>query len=206
MDDFKIDVKLQHWYGIPIWNCILNHDTDELEKFCFYVKNKKITTTDPLSSIKQGWQSHYFYKTDKNNKQLTDLLNSVEVVCQKIFTSLNTKSWLKYKSLNYWINICDQDHYHVRHIHSGSVLSCVFYVKAPEKCGDIIFHNSNDLIQYWWNSYFEENNSFYSHPSYTPIENGLIVFPSWLAHSVEPNKSNKSRISIAFNVGLQEAV
>jgi len=32
-------------------------------------------------------------------------------------------------------------------------------------------------------------------------KNGLIViFPSWLNHSVLPNKSNKNRISISFNI------
>ena len=32
-----------------------------------------------------------------------------------------------------------------------------------------------------------------------PIENRAVIFPAWLWHSVEPNKSNDIRISISFN-------
>ena len=33
----------------------------------------------------------------------------------------------------------------------------------------------------------------------TVAEGDLVVFPSWLFHSVPPNKSEQNRISIAFN-------
>ena len=32
-----------------------------------------------------------------------------------------------------------------------------------------------------------------------PIEGRIIMFPAWLWHSVEPNKSNDIRISVSFN-------
>jgi len=32
-----------------------------------------------------------------------------------------------------------------------------------------------------------------------PQENRAIIFPAWLWHQVEPNKSNEDRISISFN-------
>jgi ectoine hydroxylase-related dioxygenase (phytanoyl-CoA dioxygenase family) len=35
---------------------------------------------------------------------------------------------------------------------------------------------------------------------YLPENGKLIVFPSWLEHSVLANKTNEIRISIAFNV------
>jgi ectoine hydroxylase-related dioxygenase (phytanoyl-CoA dioxygenase family) len=33
-----------------------------------------------------------------------------------------------------------------------------------------------------------------------PEEGSLIIFPSYLPHSVEPNKHDEERISISFNV------
>ena len=33
-----------------------------------------------------------------------------------------------------------------------------------------------------------------------PQENMLLMFPSWLEHDVEPNKSKKERIAISFNI------
>ena len=35
--------------------------------------------------------------------------------------------------------------------------------------------------------------------SYEPIPGKLIMFPSWLVHSVDSNESNDIRISISFN-------
>ena len=35
--------------------------------------------------------------------------------------------------------------------------------------------------------------------SYEPASGKLIMFPSWLVHSVDPNESNDIRISISFN-------
>mgnify|MGYP003680628256 FL=1 len=32
-----------------------------------------------------------------------------------------------------------------------------------------------------------------------PQENRAIIFPAWLWHSVEANKSNENRISVSFN-------
>jgi uncharacterized protein (TIGR02466 family) len=33
------------------------------------------------------------------------------------------------------------------------------------------------------------------------VKNGtLLLFPSWLEHSVPPNRSNEPRISVSFNI------
>jgi len=34
---------------------------------------------------------------------------------------------------------------------------------------------------------------------YDPIPGRMIMFPSWMWHKVEPNKSNDIRISVSFN-------
>ena len=31
----------------------------------------------------------------------------------------------------------------------------------------------------------------------------LLIFPSWLQHSVQPNRSNDFRVSLAFNMGYR---
>ncbi len=33
------------------------------------------------------------------------------------------------------------------------------------------------------------------------VEEGtMVIFPAWLAHSVDPNRSDRERISVSFNV------
>ena len=38
--------------------------------------------------------------------------------------------------------------------------------------------------------------------SINPVEGGLVLFPSYLDHSVNPNLSNKERVVISFNISL----
>ena len=38
--------------------------------------------------------------------------------------------------------------------------------------------------------------------SITPVEGGLVLFPSYLDHSVNENYSNEERIVISFNINL----
>jgi ectoine hydroxylase-related dioxygenase (phytanoyl-CoA dioxygenase family) len=45
----------------------------------------------------------------------------------------------------------------------------------------------------------KENNAYLSY-YFDPMEGGMILFPSHLAHRVNENKSDEDRISIAFNI------
>ena len=38
--------------------------------------------------------------------------------------------------------------------------------------------------------------------SINPVEGGLILFPSYLDHSVNQNLSNEERIVVSFNINL----
>ena len=35
------------------------------------------------------------------------------------------------------------------------------------------------------------------------MENMIYMFPSWIEHYVEPNRSDEDRISMAFNIGVK---
>jgi uncharacterized protein (TIGR02466 family) len=37
-----------------------------------------------------------------------------------------------------------------------------------------------------------------------PEEGRMYVFPSWLEHGVEPNQSERDRISLSFNVQVTD--
>jgi len=38
--------------------------------------------------------------------------------------------------------------------------------------------------------------------TYHPVSGGMLIFPSWLYHGVEPNLSDAPRISLSFNLRL----
>ena len=106
----------------------------------------------------------------------------------------------KVKLQKWWINVNGKGHANSFHSHHDKTLqtkevgvSGVFYISIPEKnMGDIVFQDifkrSNPLVY------------GYGPPKkFEPKQNMLLLFPSDFFHSVEPNQSDKKRISLAFN-------
>ena len=80
------------------------------------------------------------------------------------------------------------------------------YIKTPENCGHICFaHPSSSIAWSWGPPMIEKYNALNTNSvSMNPEKNLLLVFPSWLDHSVDPNQSDDIRISLSFNTGFIE--
>jgi uncharacterized protein (TIGR02466 family) len=101
---------------------------------------------------------------------------------------------------NYWYNINERGSYNIEHAHPQCWFSVVLYLKVPENSGDIVFSRPDTLRHSIFIDTLTEHNQ--SAFSIIPKENSLIIFPSYLRHSVEQNLSNDidaDRVSIAFN-------
>ncbi len=104
---------------------------------------------------------------------------------------------------NYWININNKNNYNKMHIHSSSILSGTYYAATPPQSGNILFHNRPEM------SYIlgelklvgaKESRYTNVDQAFQPKAGAVLVFPGWLPHSVEENRSEQDRISIAFNL------
>ena len=112
---------------------------------------------------------------------------------------------VKIKTINYWINVNSFGSYNSVHHHLPRSISGIYFLKTPDKCGDLVFLNNftnkND------GSFFSktEISSYYKTKYYiTPKKNKVYLFQSDLSHMVEPNLSKEKRISVAFNLDLIE--
>lgn len=102
---------------------------------------------------------------------------------------------------------------HGRHEHHNSIISGVFYVNADKNMGKITFHNTSNSIEKYFPftyNYFDYN-LFNSKNWWFEVKTGtIIVFPSWLEHSVSENQTNETRLCVGFNsfvrgkIGSQE--
>jgi len=113
---------------------------------------------------------------------------------------INPEEELDFYITQSWLNVAKPGESNQAHFHQNSIIGGVFYIATIE----------NDNIQFY-NTKFTPHGSFHFEPKeyniwnssnwFFPIEkNQLLLFPSWLEHSVKENKSDKDRISIAFNV------
>ena len=99
-----------------------------------------------------------------------------------------------------WANINPKGARHERHCHPNNFLSGVYYVAASEGADTISF---DDPRPHWTilAPDVAEQRPEVSNTVVMNVHPGtLIVFPSWLVHFVEPNRSPRSRVSVSFNV------
>ena len=102
--------------------------------------------------------------------------------------------------INYWIQDYHKEEYHELHAHPGSFTSGVYYIRANENAGDIMFQNPNPHIYF---SPYQTNNSRVENDTYQikPYKGLLILFPHWLFHQVIPSKEiDTVRTCLAFNL------
>lgn len=107
---------------------------------------------------------------------------------------------------NSWFNIMGQGHSVKPHRHELSVISGALYVEAPEGSVGLSFHSP--LAQCRMAEMLLGSNEFNENLHTMECKEGqLILFPSWLEHSSNPNKSDR-RVVVSFNTehGPAEAV
>ena len=102
---------------------------------------------------------------------------------------------------NMWANINPPGGYNQPHVHPNAVFSGVYYVKAPPNSGQLVCSDPRPGIQTCMpnRKKGEPPKHLWRDLHLQPKENRAIVFPAWLWHSVQPNKSNENRISVSFN-------
>jgi len=186
-------------FSVPVAECQLDIDVKEMSNECL---NYSLNNPTVFKSNAGGYQSGDISKINSSVftnffKQLKEEVNRYQnhIKCPKI----------NMDSFYCWININDKKNHNVPHTHPKSIISGAFYVKVPENSGRIQFQNpAVRVMESYWEHYCDEYTKYNSVIwSIQPEEKKLLLFPSWLVHSVEPNYSNEKRISISFNLSGQ---
>jgi uncharacterized protein (TIGR02466 family) len=98
-----------------------------------------------------------------------------------------------------WFNIYGPKDGQESHIHPNSVISGSYYLKAPEGCSGIMFHAP--MSDTMFVPPYREINALNTQGAEMPVQEGaLVLFRSWLKHSVRPSPATDERISISFNL------
>ena len=153
-------------------------------------------------SNRGGWHSKDFKLTDQNSIQF-----KFAVELQKyIFDTFQKFGWETRKNniriTQMWAIINKKDDFNVIHTHPNTYLSAAYYVKAPDDCGSIQFHEPNEVKKFR-HPVIEKHNELNSSGFSIKAEEGnLLIFPSYLYHSVGKNLSSEDRIIISFNVDI----
>lgn len=144
-----------------------------------------------------GWQSKDIFEDGESSFSfLRDYIQTQISLATKIYN-------LDFKLLNGWININGKNNYNLKHVHPGSMVSGVFWIKCPDNCGSLNFDNPKLFVEFPLYNKIDDNCkrqlNYYSNYTFIPTEGTLVLFPSHMEHYVDPNESDEDRISIAFN-------
>src|SRR5579871_924545 len=88
------------------------------------------------------------------------------------------------------------------HQHANSFLSGAFYIDVDETSQPILFRDprpQNRTLDIPVEVELRINRKYYT---VAPSIGQLVLFPSWLEHSVAPNLSDVPRVSVSFNMTL----
>ncbi len=192
---------VEYWFPTPIWF----FDLDEIDnkKIIKYATKLSKKTEGRILSNYGGWQSNDFHLNDCENEELLKLGQIVELKAQEAGSELGVKPNMQLFMSNFWLNLNQKGNGNIRHMHPTSFFSAAYYVQTPENCGKIVFEHPSTLMNFWWSSFTDTNkHATHSTINYEPKAGRLVIFPSWLEHSVYANANDELRISVAFNMDI----
>jgi uncharacterized protein (TIGR02466 family) len=112
-----------------------------------------------------------------------------------------------YKELQFaqsWLTYKKPGQFHKAHTHPNTLIAGVFYYDRQEDDAAICFSKEAKSFN---RSYLEPSllPDFNSHPYsqeeiyFSPKQNNLIIFPSYVTHGVPPNQTNRMRKALGVN-------
>jgi hypothetical protein len=186
--DNSVIVTKHEWWVTPVWEIQTGFDS----KF-------NIDLLHEISLCKPPSNPYSFniwdYKT-KNISTLNDFIlksvydNAVEYFSNNFNPKL-TRGWVNRQVPGQALAL---------HDHGGSMMACVYYINAPSNAGDLQLIDPRGSANWQWLS--DGNVHGIKYKRITPESGKLVIFPAYLLHQVEVNRSNDVRISLATNINL----
>ena len=142
-------------------------------------------------------------KKDKEYLDVPDFAKKVamhmETICDDL--GVDFQSYDSIQVTETWGNVLNKGDGHPVHTHSNHVFSGVFYLTDGNPT---IFMDPRPAADCFSLNYKKDVQCFYGARAAAPaVPNTLVIFPSWLGHLVTPNKTEKVRKSISFNIILR---
>jgi uncharacterized protein (TIGR02466 family) len=143
-----------------------------------------------------SWQSH---QSLHNDTELATLMSCISGAAHKILRFLNIGA-TDIKVTGCWANVCSAGASHRMHSHPNNYLSGVYYVSAATGANTINFHDPRSQAGIIRPPITQLTGQNTDQVVLEVTDGTLLLFPSYLMHSVDPNDSDELRISISFNL------
>ena len=183
-------------FATPFWKIkVPNHQSIKdkyLQSFIDGYENK-------IFNIPEDWVTHKCHTSFKDNKIIEkDIFDEYSL----LFNSIIEKKWSG--KLEYWYQVYKNNEYQEWHNHMPSTLSAIHFLNFKDEHFAPIFEDPLKSVKSIINQ-TALNKDLSSSLRYTPeVEEGdIIIFPSYLQHTVPAGKYNSHRVTIAINLNVE---
>jgi len=175
----------------------------QLKRGAFELINKDIL--ERLESIQKAqpelervgqWQTSQDLHRHKELEGLVSVIRSaVKAICESM-----TLVYDSFEITACWANVSHRGFPHRQHIHPNNYLSGAYYVRTASGADSINFHDPRPQAAMIAPPARDQNLSNPDTITLDIRDGMLALFPAWLMHSVNPNMSDETRVSVAFNI------
>lgn len=152
-----------------------------------------------------SWHSHVKLHKDAT---FTGLVQHVDAAAALMCRELGYHRSYRLKIGTMWSIVNPPGGLNRAHIHPGCIWSGVYYVQAPKNSGGIEFidpRTQNLMSPAKFIPNTRRPRKCWTKVRYKPVAGRMLIFPSWLYHSVEPNRSrakgrDADRVILSFNL------
>jgi uncharacterized protein (TIGR02466 family) len=191
-------MELAPIFSTPVWMSVLPDFEDYKDSFLTCVRNfKERNPQGENKSNVSGYQSPFTLQGEEELRPLFQYVCEMAIQAVQDLNFIDNNIFLTHA----WVNFNDtRQCMNTEHVH-GEVFSGVFYLKTPPESGKLVLTNPG-LNRLWSGcELIKEKNQFTGESlRIEPEEGSIILFPSYLPHSVETNNHDDERISISFNL------
>jgi uncharacterized protein (TIGR02466 family) len=184
-------MPIEYWWPTPIYYSHFDEDSSLLDEMSAEVDTAILTTPTHNPWGEAKIQTSFLY--DATNL----FLDRTPKLKKYINKHIKNYTEIDFFISESWINIGGSGARQEKHMHLRSEISGCYYHKTNTLDGAIVFECNDKMLQKF-------SGSNITSIEYQPELGKIILFPSYLTHSVKTNQTEDDRISIAFNIRTTE--
>jgi uncharacterized protein (TIGR02466 family) len=179
-----------------VWRCVLGPAEHEPINTAILAVVDGLRRDLPPLAPAQAWQSgHALHQV----VSVAGLVSRIRWAAERVLEFLRVGS-TELRITGCWANVNATGAVHRMHTHPNNFLSGVYYVQAFAGADTINFHDPRSqtgIIR----PPVTELTAYNTDQVVLTVKPGtLILFPAWLPHSVDANRSDRDRVSVSFNL------
>ena len=189
------------FFPTPVWTLQLDDYQSINEQMYKFIKITQSKDQQGISKSNiKGWHSKDFNMQENEPK---DFIKFILPAIEQVITDMNWEKQKQSININNMWAIINTGGCKFKTPACNSTISGAYYVRAPKNSGDIVFYDPRPAPVYTYPKAVNPNMLNAQVNGISPKEGALVLFPSYLDHSVNENLSNEERIVISFNITIQ---